>query len=82
MLNGTDCNPFCNDFTHPGNSPVTQTHQVLSKLREIEKASSESEFNGKFNRPLNQKVRDMESVQFFLGEMRTFINEKEELKRI
>ena len=44
---------------------VTQTHQVHSKLREIRQSSLMGDFNGEFNRDLDQHVKDMKSEQFF-----------------
>ena len=58
---GAAGNPFFCDFMHPADTPVAQTHQVRAKLREreIQKSSLEIDFNGKFNRTLNPRFRDM-----------------------
>ena len=64
---GTVGNPFYNDFMNPANSPVTQTKLAVAKLREIQKSSSRSDFNGKFGRFLNQPAQDMGIAQFFAG---------------
>ena len=61
---GTVSNPFCNDFPNPENSPVTIADQLLAKMGEIQKDSAGSDFNGEFNRALNQQVRDLGSEQF------------------
>ena len=65
-------NLFFNAFTNPADSPVTQTQQVLAKLSEIQKSTLESDFNGKFNIALNQRVGDMGIEELFYGELFTF----------
>ena len=70
---GTVGNPFRNYFTNPASPPVTQTHQVLAKLRDIRKSSLEIDFNEKFNRTLNRLAQDMQIDEFFFGKLFTFI---------
>ena len=58
-------NPFNIDLTNPENSSVTHTRPVIAKLREVQKASSENDINGEFNRTSAQHVREMESGDSF-----------------
>ena len=61
---GAVANPFCNDFTNPEDSPAPKTHQVLPKLREIQKAALEIDFNGRFIRTLNRRIQYMGIEEF------------------
>ena len=64
-IGAADSPIFC-DFTNPNDSPVTKTHQLLAKLREIRKASLRIDYRGKVNGALNQRVRDMRIEGFFV----------------
>ena len=57
-------NPFYSDFIGPVDSPVAPTHKVITKMREIRKASLAIDFNGKRRVTLNQRVRDHGSENF------------------
>ena len=63
---------FC-DLAGRAVSPATQTHQVLSKMIEIQKDSLESDPQGKFNLSLNRLFRDLRSGEFFLWQPVYFI---------
>ena len=55
---------FC-DLAGRAVSPATQTHQVLSKMIEIQKDSLESDPQGKFNLSLNRRCRRMKENNSF-----------------
>ena len=58
-------NPFRNDVMNPTDSPFTQTHQAIAHVMDIQKASLEIDFNGKFEGTLNHLVQDLRIRQFF-----------------
>ena len=63
---GVTGDPSPCDFMNPADTPVAPTHQVRVELREMQQASLKIGFGGKFNMTLNQRVREMESEEFFL----------------
>ena len=79
---GAVVNSFIENFANRANPPVTKTHQLLAKLREIQKASAQSDFNGEFNLDLNQHVRELKSAQFFKCETAYFNKEKAKIEPI
>ena len=72
---GAAGNPFYNESMNPADSLVARARRVLAELREIQKDSQESDFNGKPNLSLRHQVWGLKSEQVFLGKAVTFIRE-------
>ena len=49
---------FC-DIKNRNDPPVTKTHRAMATLRDMPKASLESDSQGRSNLPLRKRVRDM-----------------------
>ena len=63
-------------------SPVTQTQDLLVKLRMFQKAALESDFRGNFNLALGTMFLDVWKEQFFLGQHVFPPNEIIKIKRV
>ena len=74
--------PNFRDVINQNDFQATQTHQVLAKLRELQKAALESDIHVGVQLSLNKRVRGAKSAGRFLGGM--FISDKTmtEIKRI
>ena len=62
-------NPHFRDFTNRNDFPVAKPSASLAKLREIQRASIESDFRGKSNSSLNRRAETWKAKILFYGEV-------------